>query len=133
MVLSMVILSWWQSSMTPPRQEGPGVALGAGGKYLLSSFRVTVLLLPDSLLMILLYSAAAACRHNLNQFRYLEQVIGDSTTTKTLHERQDKSMEEFSIYNRQNNRKKETKNDVYIQNETTVGEWISLSLDKKKL
>ena len=68
---------------------------------------------------------------NLNRFRYLEQVIGDSTTTKTLHKRQDKSMEEFSIYNRQNNRKKETKNDVYLQNETTVGEWISLSVDKK--
>ena len=68
---------------------------------------------------------------NLNLFRYLEQIIGDPTTIKTLHERQGKSMEESSIYNRQNGRKKETKNDVYIQNETTVSEWISLSVDKK--
>ena len=68
---------------------------------------------------------------NLNLFRYLEQIIGDPTTIKTLHERQGKGMEESSIYNRQNDRKKETKNDVYIQNETTVSEWISLSVDKK--
>jgi hypothetical protein len=68
---------------------------------------------------------------NLNLFRYLEQVIGDTTTTQTLYERQGKDMEESSIYNRQKDRKKETKNDVYLQNENTVGEWISLSLDKK--
>jgi len=68
---------------------------------------------------------------NLNLFRYLEQIIGDPTTIKTLNEHQGKGMEESSIYNRQNDRKKETKNDVYIQNETTVSEWISLSVDKK--
>ena len=67
---------------------------------------------------------------NLNRFRYLEQVIGDPTTTKTLYKSQDKGMEESSTYNRQKDRNKETKNDVYLQNENTVGEWISLSLDK---
>ena len=50
---------------------------------------------------------------NFNLFRYLVQVIGDPTPT------------------RQKDRKKETKNDVYLQNENVVGEWISLSLDKK--
>jgi len=59
---------------------------------------------------------------NLNLFRYLGQVIGDPITTKTLQEHQCKCMEESSIYNRQKDRKKETKNDVYLQNENTVGE-----------
>lgn len=68
---------------------------------------------------------------NLNLFRYLGQVIADPITPKTLQERQCKCMEESSIYNRQKDRKKETKNDVYLQNETTVSEWISLSVDKK--
>ena len=36
-------------------------------------------------------------------------------------------MEQSSTYNRQ----KETKNDVYLQNENSVGNWISLSLNKK--
>ena len=65
---------------------------------------------------------------NLNLFRYLGQVIGDPITTKTLQERQ---WEESSISNPQKDRKKENKNDVYLQNEKIVGEWISLSLDKK--
>jgi len=68
---------------------------------------------------------------NLNLFRYLIQVIGDQTTTTILHERQCKCTEESSIYNRQKDRKKETKNDAYLKNENTVDEWISLSLDKK--
>jgi hypothetical protein len=67
---------------------------------------------------------------NLNIFRYLTQVIGDPTINKTLHERQCKCMEESSIYNRQKDRKKETKNDIYHQNENSVSEWISLSLHK---
>ena len=67
---------------------------------------------------------------NLNLFRYLTQVIGDPTINKTLHERQCKCMEESSIYNRQKDRKKETKNDIYHQNENSVSEWISLSLHK---
>ena len=66
---------------------------------------------------------------NWNLFRYLVQVIGDPTTSETLQKGQD--MEESSIYNRQKVKKKETKNDVYLQNENAVSEWISLSLDKK--
>ena len=44
-----------------------------------------------------------------------------------MHEHQCKCLEQSSISNRQ----KETKNDVYLQNENSVGDWISLSLDKK--
>ena len=66
---------------------------------------------------------------NWNLFRYLVQVIGDPTTSETLQKGQ--GMEESSIYNRQKVKKKETKNDVYLQNENAVSEWISLSLDKK--
>ena len=65
---------------------------------------------------------------NLNLFRYLIQLIGDPATTfRNLHEHQCKCLEQSSISNRQ----KETKNDVYLQNENSVGDWISLSLDKK--
>merc|ERR1712021_245061 len=48
-----------------------------------------------------------------------------------MGERQCKCMEESSIYNRQKDRKKESKNDVYLQNENAVGDWVSLSLDNK--
>jgi len=65
---------------------------------------------------------------NLNLFRYLGQLVGDSTTSfRSLHEHQCKCLEQSSTYNRQ----KETKNDVYLQNENSVGNWISLSLNKK--
>jgi hypothetical protein len=66
---------------------------------------------------------------NWNLFRYLIQVIGGFTTPSSSHNNQ--GVEESSIYNRQNDRKKETKTDIYIQNETAVNEWITLSLDKK--
>merc|ERR1719246_313351 len=56
----MVILSLWQSNITPPRQDGPTWVLGAGGRYCLSIFRETLLSRPVSLLRTLLYSAAAA-------------------------------------------------------------------------
>jgi hypothetical protein len=65
---------------------------------------------------------------NLNLFRYLGQLVGDSATSfRSLHEHQCKCLEQSSTYNRQ----KETKNDVYLQNENSVGNWISLSLNKK--
>jgi len=65
---------------------------------------------------------------NLNLFRYLGQLVGDSATSfRSLHEHQCKCFEQSSTYNRQ----KETKNDVYLQNENSVGNWISLSLNKK--
>lgn len=66
---------------------------------------------------------------NWNLFRYLMQVIGDFTTPSSSHNNQE--VEESSIYTRQNDRKKETKTDIYIQNETAVNEWITLSLNKK--
>ena len=66
---------------------------------------------------------------NWNLFRYLVQVIGDPTIPETVESGH--GMEESSIYNRQQVKKKETKNDVYLQNENAVSEWISLSLDKK--
>ena len=66
---------------------------------------------------------------NWNLFRYLIQVIGDSMTPSSSGNRQ--GLEESSIYTRQNDRKKDTKTDIYLQNENAVNEWISLSLDKK--
>lgn len=66
---------------------------------------------------------------NWNLFRYLIQVIGDSMTPSSSGNRQ--VMEKSSIYTRQNDRKKDTKTDIYLQNENAVNEWISLSLDKK--
>lgn len=66
---------------------------------------------------------------NWNLFRYLIQVIGDSMTSSSSGNRQ--VMEKSSIYTRQNDRKKDTKTDIYLQNENAVNEWISLSLDKK--
>ena len=66
---------------------------------------------------------------NWNLFRYLIQVIGDSMTPSSSGNRQ--VMEKSSIYTRQNDRKKDTKTDIYLQNENAVNKWISLSLDKK--
>lgn len=66
---------------------------------------------------------------NWNLFRYLIQVIGDSMTPSSSGNRQ--GLKESSIYTRQNDRKKDTKTDIYLQNENAVNEWISLSLDKK--
>ena len=66
---------------------------------------------------------------NWNLFRYLTPGIGSSTTLKSLPDRH--GTEESSIYTRQNDRKKETKNDIYLQDEMMVSEWVSLSLNQK--
>ena len=70
---------------------------------------------------------------NLNLFRYLILLPSGVETGKTLHERQCKCMEKSSIYNKQKDRKKANKKDVYLQTDNIVGEWISVSHNKKIL
>lgn len=64
---------------------------------------------------------------NLNLFRYILRLPSGIETVKTLHERQCKCMEKSSIYNKQKDRKKGNKKDVYLQTDNIISEWISLS------
>merc|ERR1719291_799732 len=63
MVLSIVILLFWQARTMPPRQEGPSCPVGAGGSCTESMLSVTFLSAPVSVLISLVYWFAASCKH----------------------------------------------------------------------
>ena len=67
----------------------------------------------------------------LNIFRYLTQKIEDPVIRKPRNERHCKCMEEFSIYHKQKDQKKENKTDIHQQNENIVSDWITLSSHKE--
>jgi len=66
-----------------------------------------------------------------NIFRYLTQEIENPLNRMTINERYCRCMEESSIYHKQKHQKKETKIDIYQQNENFVSDWIALSPHKK--
>mmetsp|Transcript_5920 Transcript_5920/g.12036 ORF Transcript_5920/g.12036 Transcript_5920/m.12036 type:complete len:244 (-) Transcript_5920:41-772(-) len=62
-VLSMMIVPFWHASTTPPRHDGPGWPVGAGGSLTaLSKLNVHDLVAPVCAFTIFEYSAAAAPR-----------------------------------------------------------------------
>mmetsp|Transcript_85460 Transcript_85460/g.238528 ORF Transcript_85460/g.238528 Transcript_85460/m.238528 type:complete len:213 (-) Transcript_85460:135-773(-) len=63
MVLSIVMVPFWQANTTPPRQEGPCWPFGAGGNLVaVSRLSLTVFDAPVSAFTTLAYSAAAVLR-----------------------------------------------------------------------